>query len=380
MKKSMLLSLSLIFSIPFSGMARDWYISANGKDSNPGTKEQPRYSLQKIQSRLKPGDTVFIMPGKYDQSLVIDNKGGTAAAPITLKKAGTEPVIFTVPDRKIKNPEYLAADKMYKFPAEEKVIAISAKTPTGVFYLDPAASLDALKKLKSGFFYDKNEKVCYCKIRGTAKEITFSTLSKSLRWDIRSSYIVLDGLTFHTGHGIAISGNNVQILNCRIENVLYGFTSGLWINSKNVSVKNTILNDVFNGIILRDAKQFSMVSSTISNTAAHGIYFVRKCDNITLKNNIIQPASGDAIYFENVPETIESDYNNMIPSKNGRLVYWAPAKKFFRSMAEYQEESGDLEEHSISKAVEFGDNFNLPAQHPSRNSGENGTHQGAVAP
>jgi hypothetical protein len=105
MKKSMLLSLSLIFSIPFSGMARDWYISANGKDSNPGTKEQPRYSLQKIQSRLKPGDTVFIMPGKYDQSLVIDNKGGTAAAPITLKKAGTEPVIFTVPDRKIKNPE-----------------------------------------------------------------------------------------------------------------------------------------------------------------------------------------------------------------------------------------------------------------------------------
>ncbi|MBR2440129.1 MAG: right-handed parallel beta-helix repeat-containing protein [Lentisphaeria bacterium] len=380
MKKSLILTLSLIFSIPFSGLARDWYISANGKDTNPGTKEQPRRSLQKIQSKLRPGDTVFIQPGKYNQSLVLDNKGGTAAAPITLKKAGAEPVIFTVPDRKIENPEYLAAEKMYKFPAEEKVIAISAKTSADVFYLDPAASLNALKKQKSGFFYDKNEKVCYSKIRGTAKEITFSTLSKSLRWDIRSSYVILDGLTFHTCHGIAISGNNVKILNCRIENVLYGFTSGLWINGKNVSVKNTILNDVFNGIILRDAKQFSMVSSTISNTFGHGIYFVRKCDNITLKNNIIQPASGDAIYFENVPETIESDYNNMIPSKVGRLVYWAPAKKFFRTLEEYQEESGDLEEHSISERVVFENDFKLPAKHPSRNSGENSIPQGATVP
>lgn len=380
MKKSLILTLALVCSTQFSAIAKDWYISPDGKDSNPGTKEQPKYSIQKIQSRLKPGDIVFIMPGIYNQSLVLDNKGGTAAAPITLKKSGAAPVIFTVPDQTIKNPEYLAAEKMYKFPADKKVIAISAKTPSDVFYLDPAATLDALKKQKSGFFYDKNEKVCYCKIRGTAKEISFSTLAKTIRWDVRSSHIVLDGLTFNTGYGITISGSNVQVLNCRIENILYGFNSGLWINGKNVTVKNTILNNVFNGIILRDAKNFSMDSCTISNSFAHGIYFVRKCDDITLKNNIIQPRSGDAVYFENVPEKMKSDYNNLIPGKTGRLVYWQPSRKYLRTLTEYQEESGDLEEHSISEPVIFEKNFKLPAKHPSRNSGENKTHQGATVP
>ena len=54
--------------------------------------------------------------------------------------------------------------------------------------------------------------------------------------------------------------------------------------------------------------------------------------------------------------------------KTGRLVCWQPSR-----MTEYQEESGDLEEHSISESVIF-----LPAKHPLCNSGKNKTHRGAT--
>jgi len=61
--------------------------------------------------------------------------------------------------------------------------------------------------------------------------------------------------------------------------------------------------------------------------------------------------------------------------KTGRLVYWQPSRKYLRTLTEYQEESGDLEEHSISESVIF-----LPAKHPLCNSGKNKTHQGATVP
>ncbi len=67
----------------------EFYIAAQGNDGNPGTKDAPFKSLQKLQGlQLKPGDIVYFARGSsFHGGVIIDDKG-TSEAPITLTAYG----------------------------------------------------------------------------------------------------------------------------------------------------------------------------------------------------------------------------------------------------------------------------------------------------
>lgn len=60
------IKIALCFVIVLATIsAQDIYVSKQGKNSNPGTKEKPKKSLWKVISKLKNGDNVYVAEGLY---------------------------------------------------------------------------------------------------------------------------------------------------------------------------------------------------------------------------------------------------------------------------------------------------------------------------
>ncbi|MEO1427561.1 MAG: right-handed parallel beta-helix repeat-containing protein [Cyanobacteria bacterium J06633_8] len=71
--------------------AETYYVSPDGSDDNPGTKEKPwktvNYAVQK-DSAVKAGDTILVQPGTYTELITLDKSGNEELGHITLKADG----------------------------------------------------------------------------------------------------------------------------------------------------------------------------------------------------------------------------------------------------------------------------------------------------
>lgn len=64
---------------------RDFYVSPQGKDTNPGTMDAPFASIHKAIELVKPGGTVFLLEGVYHQTVSINKSGSSDQGYITLR-------------------------------------------------------------------------------------------------------------------------------------------------------------------------------------------------------------------------------------------------------------------------------------------------------
>lgn len=72
-------------------IAAIYYVAPNGSDANPGSKEQPLRSIQKVQAFVMPGDTVYVRGGTYImQESQITSFTKNQAYVILLDKSGEE--------------------------------------------------------------------------------------------------------------------------------------------------------------------------------------------------------------------------------------------------------------------------------------------------
>jgi hypothetical protein len=58
------------------------YVSPSGNDNNDGSQEHPFATIQKAADEVEPGTTVHVLPGNYNEAVVVE-KDGTAKARIT---------------------------------------------------------------------------------------------------------------------------------------------------------------------------------------------------------------------------------------------------------------------------------------------------------
>lgn len=66
-------------------LASDYHVSPSGLDTNPGTLAQPWQTVQKAANTVVAGDTVHIHSGTYTERVSLNNRDGTAGAPIVFK-------------------------------------------------------------------------------------------------------------------------------------------------------------------------------------------------------------------------------------------------------------------------------------------------------
>ena len=76
--------VSFLCASPSFGLSL--YTSVDGSDSNPGTAAAPFQTIAFGAGKLKPGDTLFVRPGIYRESLYGKIPAGTSwNLPVTLK-------------------------------------------------------------------------------------------------------------------------------------------------------------------------------------------------------------------------------------------------------------------------------------------------------
>jgi hypothetical protein len=90
MNKKVIITLVSLVSI-ISSYASVYFVATNGNDANPGTKELPMLTIQKAQSLVSPGDTVYVRGGTYlMQESQITSFTRIWAYVTLLDKSGTE--------------------------------------------------------------------------------------------------------------------------------------------------------------------------------------------------------------------------------------------------------------------------------------------------
>jgi len=52
-----------------------YYVAKTGNDNNPGTEKLPWRTIKNSAIRIKPGDTLMVKPGFYDEYVIVKNKG-----------------------------------------------------------------------------------------------------------------------------------------------------------------------------------------------------------------------------------------------------------------------------------------------------------------
>lgn len=82
-----------LFLFPFVAHAGSFYVSPQGSDSNAGSLTQPWRTLSFAQSRLNPGDTLFLRGGIYSERVHF-SRSGLAGSPITYEGFSGETAII----------------------------------------------------------------------------------------------------------------------------------------------------------------------------------------------------------------------------------------------------------------------------------------------
>lgn len=91
MKKYIYLFFMMLFTIGFSVSARTYYIAVDGDDNQEGTKSAPFATLNKAQSLVQSGDTVYFRGGTYKikpEQIMTPTSGGIWAHVFDMSKSG----------------------------------------------------------------------------------------------------------------------------------------------------------------------------------------------------------------------------------------------------------------------------------------------------
>jgi hypothetical protein len=164
-----------------------YYVSPTGSDENPGSKERSFLTIQKAQTAVSPGDTVYLRGGLYKMAETqVAQKRGIWAYVTLLDKSGS-------PGKPI---------RYWAYPGERPVFDYSEIKPANlrVFAFQVNGSWIHLK----GFDV-------------TGVQVTILTHTQSECFDNQGSHNIYEQLAMHDGQAIGFylkNGSDNLILNC----------------------------------------------------------------------------------------------------------------------------------------------------------------------
>ncbi|MBS1511915.1 MAG: DUF4990 domain-containing protein [Bacteroidetes bacterium] len=186
MKKITFLVLLCTTSLTFV-FANTFYVAVDGSDDNAGTKSKPFATVQKAQTVVQPGDTVYIRGGLYamTEAQVAQTKRGYACVTY-LDKSGVAG----------KYIHYI------NYPGEVPVFNYTAVKPAG---------------LRVAAFYVTGSYIHLKGFEVTGVQVTISTHTQSECFENHGSNNIYERLSMHDGMAIGfylLAGSDNLILNC----------------------------------------------------------------------------------------------------------------------------------------------------------------------
>ena len=186
MKKAILSTLLLSFQLS-RALSAIYYVAPDGKDDSPGTKALPFASIQKAQSVVQPGDTVYLRGGAYHMSEAQIARQERIYACVTFLDKSGEP------------GKYI---HYWAYPGEKPVFDYATVKPAG---------------LRVAAFYVTGSWLHLKGFEVTGVQVTIKTHTQSECFENHGSNNIYEQLSMHDGMAIGfylLSGANNLILNC----------------------------------------------------------------------------------------------------------------------------------------------------------------------
>jgi hypothetical protein len=184
MKRTFLL---LLVCTVHSSFANIYYVAVDGNDDNAGTKTQPFATIQKAQTLVQPGDTVYLRGGTYLMT----------EAQIAKKERGYACVTYL--DKSGATGKYISYSN---YPGEIPVFDYSAVKPAD---------------LRVAAFYVTGSFIHLKGFEVTGVQVTIKTHTQSECFENWGSNNIYERLRLHDGMGIGfylLAGSDNLILNC----------------------------------------------------------------------------------------------------------------------------------------------------------------------
>jgi len=216
------------------------FVSVRGSDRARGDRAHPFRTIQHAANRVKPGQTIVVTPGTYDEDVTLA-RSGTPKAPVRLTAAGSVRPLLT---------------GRLKVTASNAVVSgfsFEGRTPTNP--KDVAVYISGGRRVE----LDRNE------IRDAAQSGVFVG-EGAIGVRITRNWIHDNGLT-GLDHGIYFeNGTGGVIANNLIERNSFGFGIQLYPNADGVLVtQNTIVRNGRSGIIIGGEDQTADRNLVVNN-------------------------------------------------------------------------------------------------------------------
>ncbi len=171
---------------PFQYEANIYYVAPDGNDSGDGLSIEAAWrSLDRAAEALEPGDTLYIEPGTYHQSLRLTGGSDDAAEPIAIRGRGAGKVVIEGPGR-IEGARHIELERL-NFADTVNVVASETVRFKNSRFAGSAASLEADRV--------NDLRVTHCEFTG------FDNAAIVLR---DSTGVFLQGNLFDNAHGPAV--------------------------------------------------------------------------------------------------------------------------------------------------------------------------------
>ena len=235
-------------------LGQTYYVAMNGKDTNPGTKEEPFATIHIACSKLSAGDTLYIREGTYNGYMVVSKKDN-----ITIKNYNDEKVTIK---NGIQQLGYIA------YIGESQNVSISGIAFT---YEETSNSGSAIIIHNSN-----NTKINNCELY----KVDCGVMARAGTDNFEISSNIMHDCTWAYGGMLIFEAANGRIFN----NVIYDSYFGVNFYGRN-SHNNIVYNNTFFNNTL------DVGSTNVSGIAENNIF----------RNNIFSS------HFENTYETVAKD-------------------------------------------------------------------------
>jgi hypothetical protein len=191
------------------GPGRELVVATTGSDKAAGTREAPLRTLGAAAKVVRPGDTVSVSSGTYDERVDF-RRSGTPTAPITVV-ASTGASVTIARGFRVTG-DYNVVRGFTVFPGEKDVNVFSAEESTRSFYLGTTGQVQI-----TGSHNLVEEIAHHDEGRVTPKAVS------SLAF-LDGSYNVVRGIDFHDCNGINFAGNDRETRGSGRHNTISGGT------------------------------------------------------------------------------------------------------------------------------------------------------------
>lgn len=222
-----------------------YYVAKNGVNTNPGTSQLPRLTIQSGATLLQPGDTLIIRAGTYaERPQNIFPSGANSTTPTTIQAEVPGTVIIR-PDTNTPNTQVILVQSRQFINLIGLTVDSFNHTSAGIFL-----------NTCSGVLIDNCDVYNMPQFTGTAAGVWVSSTSTTVT--VRNTRVhdigtIGSQVENPNDHGILISGSSCVVENCTVNNnngygIALQHLAGLANN--NIIRNNRINNNLFRGILV----------------------------------------------------------------------------------------------------------------------------------